>query len=1045
MTTSERPAQAQVPRATYRVQLHAGFGFGDATALVPYWAALGISHLYCSPVLRARPGSEHGYDVVDHAQLYPELGTRAEFDRLVAALHGHGMGLLLDIVPNHMGVLGGDNGWWLDVLENGASSAHAQYFDIDWESPDPALTGKVLLPMLGDQYGLVLERGELALAFDAGRGYFTLSYFEHRLPLDPATVGPLLRRALQTVQGAAAGARSELQVIAGELDRLPPHDCADSAARQRRQADKSALKARLAACLRGQPLLLQAVHAVVARINGCVGERSSFDALNALVDAQPYRLAFWRVAADEINYRRFFDINELAALRMERDEVFEATHGLILELAASGAVDGLRLDHPDGLADPAGYFSQLQRRYAQRAGLPPPRPASDGAAPELPLYVVAEKIVAAHEQVPRDWALHGTTGYRFANVVNGLLIDAGARSRLDRSWRVFAPDEAEDFDELARRCRHLVMDGSLAGELTVLAQRLLRLAREDRRTRDFTLQSLRQALADVVAAFPVYRTYIVDKASRQDRRCVDWAIGRARRRSLAADASVFDFLRQVLLGRPLPGAPAGLAERCRQFALRLQQYTAPVAAKGIEDTALYRHQRLISVNDVGGDPDQFGFSVAAFHAASRDRSLRWPGTMLATSTHDAKRSEDVRARIDVISEMPAAWRLATRRWARLNRRHKRTVDGRTAPTRNDEYLLYQLLVGSLPGIAPDAADLADYTTRIECTMLKSAREAKAVTSWMNPHLPYEAALSAFVQALLSPGTHNLFLADLRANTDIIAWYGALNGLTLAVVKALSPGVPDFYQGHELIQLSLVDPDNRRAVDYGRRRELLAQMQALQALPPAERCAALRTLTAQAVDGRAKFWVTWRALQLRRTHDTMLRRAEYLPLEVRGTHAHQVVAFARRDGPSWLVVIAGRLYASLGCAVGQPPLGDAWGDTVVAWPAGTDAPALWLDDTISGQHHLWGPQGLALASVLTECPVAALVGTGPAAPDAVPDRAAQSPAPTAPAHPGPGAAHDRHLRPGVTGAAATQPDAAWHPGRQPHRGRRGTPLHPHLRP
>jgi (1->4)-alpha-D-glucan 1-alpha-D-glucosylmutase len=983
-----RPGCAIIPRATYRVQLHAGFRFADATALVPYWAGLGISHLYCSPLLRARPGSRHGYDVIDHGALNPELGSRADFDQLVEALHAHGMGLLADIVPNHMGVLGTDNAWWLDVLENGAASAYAHYFDIDWQSADPALTARVLLPILGDQYGLVLERGELQLAFDPQRGFFTLRYFEHTLPIDPASYAALLRRALQLLPGGSLGLRAALLPVLHGLDKLPHHATPDAQARLRRQREKTALKARLAAVLHGHQAMTQAIHAVVARLNGTAGERASFDALHELIDAQPYRLAHWRVAGDEINYRRFFDINELAALRMEDAEVFEATHRLMLQLAAAGAVDGFRLDHPDGLADPADYFSRLQQRYAECAGLPPPAPGSPEAPPGLPLYVVAEKIVAAHEEVPREWAVHGTTGYRFANVVNGLLVDAAAEARLDRAWRSFAPEEAEDFDTLSWQCRHVVMAGSLAGELTVLSGALLRLARADRRTRDFTQQSLRRALAELVAAFPVYRTYVAGEVSRQDRKFIDWAIGRARRRSLATDASVFDFLRQVLLGRPPPSAPAALAGQYRAFVCRLQQYTAPVAAKGIEDTALYRHHRLISLNDVGGEPDSFGLSVAAFHAASRDRALRWPGTMLATSTHDAKRSEDVRARIDVISEMPAAWKLAARRWSRMNRRHKRVVDGRSAPSRNDEYLLYQLLVGSLPSGMLDDAGLAAYAQRIQQALLKSLRESKAVTSWTNPHPAYEAAVAAFVQALLGQREGNLFLADLQANVAVIAWYGALNGLSLALIKTLSPGVPDFYQGHEAIELSLVDPDNRRPVDFAHRRSLLAQARALGALP--ERGAALRELMDHVTDGRAKFWVTWQALQLRREHDAMLRQAEYLPLEVRGARAALVVAFARRSGNAWLVVIAGRLYASLGSPPGTPPGPQDWGDTTVGWPEGAaPPPGCRFEDAIHGRHHVPEAGGLRLAEVLTEFPVAALFGA-PARPhashpeDALPD-------------------------------------------------------------
>ncbi len=962
------------PRATYRVQLHAAYRFADATALVPYLAELGISHLYISPPLRARPGSMHGYDVIDHGELNPELGTRDDFDQMVATLHQHGMGLVVDIVPNHMGVLSGDNAWWLDVLENGSLSAFASYFDIDWFSADPALTGKVLLPVLGDQYGVVLERGELKLGFDSQRGYFTLSYFEHQLPVDPASYGGLIRQASSDKRLRAS--QAALKSLADAFDDLPSHSTADPAAAPRRQRDKTKLKAQLAELASREPALRLVLESIIAKINGRAGDRASFDALDKLIDAQAYRLAQWRVAADEINYRRFFDINELAALRMESNDVFEATHRLILDLAAAGAIDGLRVDHPDGLADPARYFRQLQERYAELAGLPAPAPASTDSGPDMPLYVVVEKIVAPHEQVPRDWSVHGTTGYRFANLINGLLIDGSAKSRLDRAWRAFARDEAVDFDTLAWHCRHVVMDGTLAGELTVLSNALLRLAREDRRTRDFTLNSLRKGLSEVVACFPVYRTYIVDKASAQDRKFVDWAIGKARRRSMAADASVFDFLRQVLLGKPMPGAAPGLAERYRAFARRLQQYTAPVAAKGIEDTALYRHQRLISVNDVGGEPDVFGTSVAAFHAATRERAQNRPFTMLATSTHDAKRSEDVRARIDVISELPAAWRLTVRRWSRLNRSHKRTVDGETAPTRNDEYLLYQTLVGSLPAGPLDDAALAAYRSRIDAAMLKSVREAKLVTSWMNPNAGYEAALAGFIEALLTRRENSLFLDDLQANAAVFAWYGALNGLSLAAVKGLSPGVPDYYQGHEAIELSLVDPDNRRPIDFDARREQLAQARQLAALP--DRRDALRQLLASGVDGRAKFFTTWCALQLRRRCDGLLRDSRYQPLDLVGERADHLIAFARIDAQCCVVVVAARLYASLDLEVGDVPIGEVWANTELVWPEGVEWPDIDLVDEISGLRHRFSNGRLRVADVLRDFPVATLGGGIPAA-------------------------------------------------------------------
>ncbi len=971
------PMHAIIPRATYRVQLHAGFRFSDASALVPYLAALGISHLYCSPFLRARAGSQHGYDVVDHSQLNPEIGCRAELDALVATLHGHSMGMLIDLVPNHMGVLGGDNAWWLDVLENGPASAFAQYFDIDWRSADPLLTGRVLLPLLGEQYGVVLERGELQLQFSSETGRFTLNYFEHRLPIDPRSYGTLLRRAAAKLRPRELD-DTALAALAGLIERfeqLPAHDSVDAVAVARRQHDKTLLKQQLAQQVLAQPALARVIAERVARLNGTPGSRRSFDALDALIDAQAYVLAHWRAAGDQINYRRFFDINGLAALRMELPEVFEATHALVLGLAASGAVDGLRIDHPDGLADPAAYFRRLQTRYAELVGLDlPDLPGQPLAA--KPLYVALEKIVAPHEQVPADWAVHGTTGYRFANIANGLLIDGAAKARLDRVWRAFVGDEAVDFDELSWRCRHEVMEGALAGELTVLATALRRLAREDRRTRDFTLNSLRRALADVVASFPVYRSYIVDKPSAQDRRFIDWAIGRARRRSLAADAGVFDFLRRVLLGRPLPGAAAGLGQRYNAFARRLQQYTSPVAAKGIEDTALYRHHRLISVNDVGGEPDAFGMSVVAFHAATRDRAQRWPHTMLATSTHDAKRSEDVRARIDVISEMPAAWRLTVRRWTRLNRSHKQRVDGAAAPSRNDEYLLYQTLVGSTPA-GPLAGDaLAHYTRRIVQAMLKSVRESKAISNWINPNAAYEAALTHFIEAALAPREGNLFLQDLLATVPLFAWYGALNSTTLAAIKCLSPGVPDFYQGHAAIELTLMDPDNRSPVDHDRRRALLARAESAQALPDAARRAEWRALLTHAEDGEAKFRVTWAALQLRRTHERLLQHADYLPLAASGKHAAQVVAFARHEAGQWLIVIAPRLYASFGLPVGEAPVGEAWGDTVLELPASDAAQHLpvgtRLCDALGGAVRTVAGPTLKLVDVLRDFPLALLV-------------------------------------------------------------------------
>jgi (1->4)-alpha-D-glucan 1-alpha-D-glucosylmutase len=926
---------ATIPRATYRLQLHRDFTFAHATELVPYLARLGVSHVYCSPYLRARPGSRHGYDIIDHAALNPEIGNRDDFDRFVAELKAHGMGQILDMVPNHMGVMGADNVWWMGVLEDGPASAYAGFFDIEWEPVDPAYAGKVVVPVLGDHYGEVLERGELKPAYEPESGSFAVWYHEHRFPVDPREYPRVLERAVRLLAPDAVprDAAADLESLIAALAKLPPRSATAPNAVAERARDKALLKARLARLVREHPAAAEAIDRAVRALAGSPGMPASFAALHELLEAQAYRLAYWRVAADEINYRRFFDINDLAALRMENEAVFEATHRFVLDLAAEGAIDGLRIDHPDGLYDPARYFRRLQERYAQLASI-----ESGGGERPRPLYVVVEKIIAPHEQLPESWPVHGTTGYRFANVANGLFVNTDARERVDRTWRAFVRDEALDFDEAAYRGKRAIMRSALAGELNVLANRLLRLARATRRTRDYTLNTLRQALADVVACFPVYRTYIAERLTAQDRRYVDWAVAQAKRRGRAADGTVFDFVRSALLSRAPAGAPDDLAAEYRTFAMRFQQFSAPVTGKGVEDTAFYSFNRLVALNEVGGHPDDFGMTVSAFHGASADRAAKWPHTMLATSTHDSKRSEDVRARIDVISELPAVWRLAVRRWSRINRSKKRTVEGEAAPSRNDEYLLYQTLIGSFPAEPPDADGLTDYRDRIESYMVKAAREAKVRTSWINPNEAYERAVAGFVQALLGKTEGNLFLEDFRAQLAPFAWYGALNSLSMVLVKLTSPGVPDLYQGNELADLSLVDPDSRRPVDYALRRMLLAELEALAAAPPEALGARVHALCARPHDGRAKLWTTWRTLALRHERSELFARGDYHAIAVAGARAPHAIAYARRLGSGGIIVVAGRLFASLGLDAGVLPLGaGTWGDTTVDLsflPAGT---------------------------------------------------------------------------------------------------------------
>lgn len=952
-------AQAQVPRATYRLQLHKEFGFMEATRILPYLARLGVSHVYCSPIQRARAGSMHGYDVVAHGEVNPELGGRDAFERFAHALHDRGMGLLLDMVPNHMGVLGADNAWWMDVLENGPASLFAQHFDIDWLPLNPELAGKVLLPVLGNHYGDVLMSGELVLRFEEDTGSLALAYFAHRFPLAPESYPLVLVRAQARLNDVDLAA--SLASTATAFGHLPGRVAREPGARLERARDKELLKIRLARLVARNSAVAQAVAAAVAELN-LAGAR---DALHALIEVQAYRLAYWRVAADEINYRRFFDINELAALRMEREEVFEATQSFALDLASAGLVDGLRIDHPDGLFDPARYFAQLQEGYARRAGLVPPGQEADGRPARL-LYVVAEKIVAPQEAVPLSWSVHGTTGYDFANLANGVLVDTSAEAKFGNIWRNFT-GTGFGFTEVARAGKRDIMRTTLSSELNVLSTELLRIARADRRTRDYTHNALRRALAEVTACMPVYRTYIRDEATAQDQHYVDWSVQEAERSSQDADLSVFSFVRQTLLGRAVPGASADVGERVRRFAVRFQQFSAPVAAKGVEDTAFYRYFPLSSLNEVGGDPDGFGVGVAEFHQANALRAQQWPHTLLASSTHDNKRSEDVRNRINVLSEMPGTWRLALRRWRDLNRGIRAALCAQGAPvgapSHADEYLLYQTLLGTLlPGV-PGADTLPPYTERIVQYMCKAAREAKVNTRWTNPNLAYESALEGFVRAVLSSPDDNPFLEQLQLLGATLAWFGAFNSLSMTLLKLTAPGVPDLYQGHELVGLTLVDPDNRHPVDYA---ALEQSLTALQALDPAQ----LASLATTPHDGRAKLWTIWRLLALRQAQAALFREGDYTVLAVHGAQAEHVIAFARRHQGSTLVVLAARLFARLQGEALRPPLGEeVWADTAVQvdMPEGTR-----LTDALSGAVHVVAQGRITLGEAFARLPAAALL-------------------------------------------------------------------------
>jgi (1->4)-alpha-D-glucan 1-alpha-D-glucosylmutase len=916
--------ECTIPRATYRLQLNRDFTFVQATAIVPYLSALGFSHCYISPCLKARPGSMHGYDIVDHNSLNPEIGCVEDFDRFVNSLHEHDMGLILDIVPNHMGVMGSDNAWWLDVLENGEASTYACFFDIDWRPLKDELHGKVLVPVLHDHYGAVLESGELKLVFHFERGEFDISYRNHRFPVNPRVYPRILQLAVGKV-GARLGEQNldllEFQSLITSFGHLPARQKVSSDRAIERNRDKEIHKRRLAEVCARAPEVTAAINEAVHLINGDPADPASFEELHELIKAQAFRLANWRVAADDINYRRFFDINDLAGLCMENETVFEVTHRLILKFVADGKVDGFRIDHPDGLYDPAQYFQRL------RDGVAAVRNNSENG----PFYVVIEKILTGEERLPAKWPVCGTTGYDFANLVNGVSVDPAAATRFERIYRNFIGDEI-DFDDLAYRCRKLIIRVALASELNVLAHQLSRIALAKRHTCDFTLNSLREALTEVVASFPVYRTYVSPSGvSENDVRYIRAAIDSAKQRSPAADTSVFDFIREVLLTHIAEGQDAAYRNTVTAFAMKFQQFTSPVMAKGVEDTAFYRYHRLISLNDVGSDLHRFGITTADFHLANQERLRDWPDTMLATSTHDSKRSEDVRARINVLSEIPALWRLRVRDWKRFNRGRRSLIDGRPAPSPNDEYLLYQTLVGAWPSEAfSDRDDWESFSERIDGYMLKAIRESKRNTSWINQNTGYERAVSSFVKALLKPGLKNRFLEDFVPFQRLVARIGLWNGLSQTLLKLTSPGVPDIYQGNDLWDFSLVDPDNRRAVDYSHRQQMFESIRRWGSNPDT---ASVRRLLEKPEDGQLKLYLIWKTLCLRKRWPDVFQRGEYLPLTVQGARADQIVAFIRKSETASVLVVVPRLVASLLGDSNLPPIGSkVWEDTNILVPS-----------------------------------------------------------------------------------------------------------------
>ncbi|MBH5368596.1 malto-oligosyltrehalose synthase [Bradyrhizobium glycinis] len=864
-----------IPLATYRLQLTADFDFDKAAAVVPYLKALGITHLYASPVMKARKGSTHGYDTVDHGQFNPELGGEAGFTRLSQALQQHDLGLIIDFVPNHVGVHFADNPWWLDVLEWGQASPHAASFDIDWDQLAYRARGGVLLPILGSSYGEALERGNIELRYDPDEGSFAAWYFEHRLPIAPERYGEMLRIVVKEADAAETEPGKRLLSLATRYTGL----------RRPNRKEAPGFKAELKEIAGAADIINRGLAAYRAGKD----RPAQTLTLHHLLERQHYKLGHWRLASSDINYRRFFDVNGLAGLRVEDASTFAATHRLVKQLIVDGKLQGIRLDHIDGLRDPAQYCQRLRRlvRDAQ---------SNTAQGNTRPFYTVIEKILCEHERLPHFAGVQGTTGYEWMNVITHVLIDPKGLEALDETWRQISnrPPRLAPYVKDAKR---RVLETLLTSEFTVLTRLLARIASGHYSTRDFSADSLRQALELYVLHFPVYRTYLTHSGpTASDRKLIDDTIARARRDWFAADEGIFDFLRDALTMDLLkPGRPPHSAPRVRRFALKVQQFTGPMMAKSLEDTAFYQFHRLLALNEVGGDPASTGLSIPAFHQAMQARAREWPQGMTATATHDTKRGEDARTRIASLSEIPGEWTSAVARWKVLNAPHLTLHGNFRAPSATFEYMLYQTLLGVWPLQA--SADAA-FVERIQAYALKAAREGKEETSWLNPHEAYENGIRDFIAKMLDPDRSAEFLQALQMLARRVALLGTLNSLSQLTLKATLPGVPDFYQGTEFWDLSLVDPDNRRPVDFAARHAALTSLEAPD----------WRGLVQSWPDGKLKLAWTRHLLKLRNELADVFAQGDYQPLEVRGAHADHVIAFARRHGRAAAIVVAGRHFA-----------------------------------------------------------------------------------------------------------------------------------------
>jgi (1->4)-alpha-D-glucan 1-alpha-D-glucosylmutase len=937
----------RLPSATYRVQLNQDFRFADTLKILDYLHELGISHLYLSPILASRKGSGHGYDVTDPTRINPELGTEEEFATLQTELQNRGMGLLLDTVPNHMAA-SAENPWWMDVLENGAQSAFAAFFDIEWHPHSRSLDGKILLPVLGRPFGEALDSGEIKLTFLDGR--FFVQYFDSLFPLTPRSYHAILDHRsdrLKEILGEEAPAYHEYSGILSSVRELSAGDRRSAETPAERRLRFESARDRLRSLMASSKEVATFIEENVADINGKQGDAGSFRFLQRVLAEQNYKLAFWQNLNESINYRRFFTIADLVGVRVEDPLVFEATHGLILRLVSKNPCAGLRVDHIDGLRDPFAYLNKLQERLS-----------SDEARKETSGYVLVEKILSRHEDLPDDWPVCGTTGYDYLNEANGLFVEPEGAPRIEEIYSTFI-GRRQKFADVVYQKKKLVMNTLLGVEMRTLGRQLAELAAQDRYARELNREQLIEALIEVTACLSVYRTYIrnVDLPAHATR-YIEEALAAARSRAPNVSRAYFDFVREVLLILNPPHVLVDQREARLAFVMRWQQLTGPIVAKGLEDTSLYVYHPLLSLNEVGGEPRPSNAAPLADFYAFIDSRRKWPGSLNASSTHDTKRSEDVRARLNALSEMPFEWNEHLALWAKLNARHKDHVEGHAVPDRNEEYFLYQTLLGVWPLEQEGCPTLLK---RVQEHVLKATREAMVHTRWTRPNQPHENALLKFVARILSQDDNRDFLQDFRQFQKKVAYFGMINGLSQTLLKIAAPGVPDFYQGSELWDLRLVDPDNRGPVDFAKRAA------ALESIVNADASQAPRNFVENWHDGCIKLYLIWKAIRFRRDHDDLFRDGEFLPLESTGAYARNLTAFLRKHGTSWALAAIPRWLSQVPAKAKRE---FDWGDTRLTLPS--DSPAKWnsiLTRTQSLSNSEAGGRQVMVSDLFQEFPVA----------------------------------------------------------------------------